>query len=601
MRVLLVCMPWLGLHLPSLALSTLSPLGRENSCVESLDIRYANIEWAQFINDASKGELDSSTYMRVSENALGAIGEWIFSGSLYDEPNPEATPYNSTLIASGQDVDDARRMYCLAIEYVNLLAEDICSQGYDVVGFTTTFVQNVPSLALAKAVKARAPATVIVFGGANCAERQGAAIHRNFPFIDYVVRGEAEIAFPRLLGLISGEPGADPKSIPGLCWRNVGLSVANHLPGGGVGMAAVPEPDYDEYFSTFGSTPVCANIRPWIVLEGARGCWWGAKHHCTFCGLNDTLMAFRAKESDRVLTELKTAVAKHQVLDVMFADNILDQGFIRDLLPRISELDWDLQIFFELKANQTYSQLEQIASVGAVQVQPGIESFSTPVLMLMRKGVTGWQNVRFLRDCATLGIDPTWNLLYGFPGESEEDYKPMIAQLPHLVHLRPPQGAGRVVLTRFAPLFDDPALGMHNLGPPRSYQDVYRLPMEELTDLVYGFQSSETGIRPDTAEILEERVTAWQHRGTGSRLAALADGDELVIVDERHRGRTAEYILTPKTSAVYRALLKGRSLATLTAMTPDQPVGDLVAEWAASGLVYQDAGHYVAVATGLAY
>ncbi len=601
MQVLLVCMPWLGLHLPSLALSTLAPLGRATPCVDRLDVRYANIEWAQFVHVVSEGTLDSATYMKVSESDFSALGEWIFSGSLHGEADPETTPYHITLTAAGHDMSQARLMYGWAIEFVERLAQDICTLNYDVIGFTSTFVQNIPSLALARAIKRRAPETVIVFGGANCDEEQGAAMHRNFSFIDYVVRGEAEVVFPRLLGLIAGEPAANPRTIAGLCWRNEDESVANCMPGSGVSMDLVPEPTYDEYFDTFRNASVCRDIRPRVVLEGARGCWWGAKHHCTFCGLNDILMDFRAKGSGRVLGELSRAVVKHQVLDVMFADNILDQRFVRELMPRIGELGWDLQIFFEIKANQVYSQLERIAKAGVVRVQPGIESFSTPVLRRMRKGVTGWQNVRFLRDCATLGVDPMWNLLYGFPGETDEDYEPMVAQLPHLIHLKPPQGACRVALTRFAPFFDDPSLGMRNLGPAHSYQDVYRLPVEELADLVYLFQSPETGASPALVAQLEANVAAWLERGRGRGLAASAAGHELVIADERQHGMTTEHILAPEVAAVYRALLKGRSLTTLKTMAPDQPVEDLLAEWVGAGLVYRDDAHYVGLATGLAY
>jgi hypothetical protein len=36
-------------------------------------------------------------------------------------------------------------------------------------------------------------------------------------------------------------------------------------------------------------------------------------------------------------------------------------------------------------------------------------------------------------------------------------------------------------------------------------------------------------------------------------------------------------------------------------MSPEQPVVDLLAEWADSGLVYQDGDYYVALGTGLAY
>lgn len=613
LRVVLVCMPWLGLHLPSLALSTLAPLGRSQDCVSRLDVRYANLEWAEFVHSATGGRIGSREYLEISESDFSAIGEWIFSGSLYDEADPGRTEYYQSLSAGGRDMTEAARMYRLAISFVARLADELSSD-YDIVGCTSTFVQNVPSLALAQAVKRRAPEVTVVFGGANCDEEQGAAMHRNFPFIDYVVRGEAEVAFPQLLSLIAEEQGATAAGIAGLCWRYGPDSVANPMPGSGVSMDVVPEPAYDEYFTAFDSSTVCADVVPRIVLEGARGCWWGQKHHCTFCGLNNSLMPFRAKEPDRVFAELQRAVTAHQVLDVVFADNILDQRYVRELLPRLGDLGWDLRIFFEVKANQVYSQIELMARAGVIRVQPGIESFSTNVLKLMRKGVTGWQNVRFLRDCRTLGIDPMWNLLYGFPGETDDDYQPMVSQLPNLIHLKPPQGACRVSLTRFSPFFDDPSLGMRNLGPERSYLQVYRLPEKEVADLIYLFRSPHAGVGDALAEQLEANVGTWMADGGGRSLAAVPDGagtagePGLVLVDERDARRVKEYILPPSAARAYRALLKGRSatgLATALASDPlagaPGPMTDLLAHWAEAGLVYQDGDYYVALATGLAY
>ncbi len=69
---------------------------------------------------------------------------------------------------------------------------------YDVVGFTTTFEQNLASLSLARMVKERYPEKVVVFGGANCDGVMGVELHRSFPWIDYVVSGEADLVFPRL-------------------------------------------------------------------------------------------------------------------------------------------------------------------------------------------------------------------------------------------------------------------------------------------------------------------------------------------------------------------------------------------------------------------
>jgi hypothetical protein len=51
---------------------------------------------------------------------------------------------------------------------------------------------------------------------------------------------------------------------------------------------------------------------------------------------------------------------------------------------------------------------------------PGIESLGTPILALMRKGITGLQNARLLKWCAESGIHVFWSVIYGFPGEPAE-------------------------------------------------------------------------------------------------------------------------------------------------------------------------------------
>lgn len=90
----------------------------------------------------------------------------------------------------------ARELHELAPLFVRETAAKIAATAPDVVGFTTTFAQNAAALAAARVVKELAPGTTTVFGGANCDGPQGAALHRNFEYVDFVVRGEGEIAFP---------------------------------------------------------------------------------------------------------------------------------------------------------------------------------------------------------------------------------------------------------------------------------------------------------------------------------------------------------------------------------------------------------------------
>src|SRR4030095_16127246 len=68
-----------------------------------------------------------------------------------------------------------------------------------------------------------------------------------------------------------------------------------------------PLPRFEEYFDRLAKTSFATELDAdvQLVYESARGCWWGAKSHCTFCGLNGSSMAFRSKSPARVVQELR--------------------------------------------------------------------------------------------------------------------------------------------------------------------------------------------------------------------------------------------------------------------------------------------------------
>ncbi|WP_151775383.1 RiPP maturation radical SAM C-methyltransferase [Streptomyces abyssomicinicus] len=615
LRVALVCMPWASLDMPSMAISTLAPVARALDFVETADTFYANIRWADHVHEHTGGRIGSEDYRRIVDGYYVATGEWVFSPALYGFEEPLDSPFHAAATGSGADLTAAAEMYRLSSGFVGRLADELVAGGYDVVGMTSTFDQNMPSLALARALKERSLRVVTVMGGANCDDVQGAALHRNFACLDYVVRGEGELVLPRLLDLLSrsdpdgSPPAADLAAVPGLCWRDPDeKSAVNEQPRAVVPMDSVPEADLSGYFDTFRAARSVAGVEPKVQIEGGRGCWWGEKHHCTFCGLNGSLMAFRAKSSDRVVREIENAVRAHHMLDVVFADNIMDMGYLRDLLPRLAEKPWDLRLFFEIKSNLGIGQLKVLAEAGVAQVQPGIESLSTHVLRLMRKGVTGWQNVRLLRDCRTVAVFPGWNFLYGFPGETEADYEEVVEQLPGLWHLTPPEGVYRAVLTRFSPFFDDPGLGLENLGPSGLLKKVYKLPADEVADISYVFESRPAGISESVAERLRAAVDTWRANHQGRRLVAVPEGGALRIVDERTTSASEERLEDPLLVAVFLATLKGRSASGVTRevtaqghRTTEERVTALLEEWRARRWLFHEDGRYVALPTGLGH
>ena len=212
-----------------------------------------------------------------------------------------------------------------------------------------------------------------------------------------------------------------------------------------------------------------------IPFESARGCWWGEKHHCTFCGLNDDSMRFRAKSPARVASELSSLARSYGSFNFSAVDNIVDAGYLKGFFPQIVEDGKDYRFFYEIKANLTRDQIKGLKRAGVVEIQPGIESFSTHVLRLMRKGTSGIQNVNTLRWVTYYGLYAGWNMLWGFPGETAEDYAQQARLVRDLVHLWPPSGTGvRIRMDRFSPLFADrQEFPVEFMRPNASYGYVY--------------------------------------------------------------------------------------------------------------------------------
>jgi ribosomal peptide maturation radical SAM protein 1 len=290
-----------------------------------------------------------------------------------------------------------------------------------------------------------------------------------------------------------------------------------------------------------------------IPFESARGCWWGEKHHCVFCGLNASGMRFRAKSSARVLEELTHQARRYRTFRFEAVDNILDTHYLRDLLPRLAEETAGFEIFYEVKANLTRAQVKLLAEAGVRAIQPGIESLSSHVLGLMRKGVRAAQNVNLLRWARYYGVRVEWNLLWGFPGETGADYAEQAAAAPHLVHLQPPGGAERIWMERFSPLFTD---YQGHREPERSYRYVYPSSVN-LDEIAYFFEYELAETLPDTAYTrLELAVGEWQtawETGTPSLTFWSAPGF-VQIYDARRPGREGTYSFEGRLAEVYRAV-----------------------------------------------
>jgi ribosomal peptide maturation radical SAM protein 1 len=492
-RIALINMPFASLHMPSIALTQLKSVMEQtlNDQVE-VKIFYLNHEIAELMGIESYGQIEKNMTAIVT-----GLGDWFFKSVAFpDLEDNTQTYFGRYLPTMGISVEIIRELVKKR-QGIESGLESIMDQhglhDYNMAGFTTMFSQNVASLAMAKKLKDRNPEITTVLGGANCEMSMGRVIAKNALMMDYVFSGPALISFPHLVEcLIKGDHQATHK-IKGVftrTWITHEITDASREISEELDINKELPLDYSEFLDSFEKRFSSGPDRPSLLFETSRGCWWGQRAHCTFCGLNGSTMAYRSMEPDRAISlfnELFNYAPR--VTKFESVDNILPRNYLTDVLPKL-DVPKGVSFFYEVRADLKDHEMEVLARAGVTEIQPGIEALATTTLKLMRKGTTSFQNIRFLKNCLRYGIKPSWNLLVGFPGEKEEIYENYVRDLPSLVHLYPPSGTFPIRFDRFSPYYihaEDYGL---QLRPLAFYEMIYPFSPEDLKDMAYFFEDA---------------------------------------------------------------------------------------------------------------
>ena len=617
-RVLLINAPFGLIEFPHLGTSLIKAATRAAGF--ACDVLYASIEFARVIG--------FTEYLTVERAACPMLlPERPFAG-LVSAHIPSLEEYYCDLVTPfGEHLwpfihaeaprqigrDSMRRIEQCAAEFTENLVARAPLASYDVVAFSSSYGQHLASLAIAKRISEVHPGKIIAFGGANCEGAMGKQLVRSFPFVDYAFSGDGDVSFPLFLETLRD---GRPVRIPGVFSRAALAEDDSDLtaPLTRQDLNQLPYPDYSDYFAALERAPEGRRYAMGIPIEGSRGCWWGEKHHCTFCGLNGLTMRHRAKTAERFQTELRYLVERYGHKGVMAADNILDRGYIRDLLPRLKKERVHDVLFFEIKANLRKDEVEALADAGITHLQPGIESLSTHVLGLMDKGTTALQNVQLLKWAEEYGITLTWNLLCGFPGETAADYEEMGRLMQKIPHLQPPAAFARISIDRFSPYFDRPHEYGIEVRPSLAYSYVYDLPAEDVRNLAYWhYYSCDNGSSrlsldpPDYARHALRLRAIWERAYGKVWLRYSVGGDGRVLIDDGRPGKgEAQTCLSPPESAVFlaadaavpravihRRLLDGAGGAGLTAAEIDAALEALEERH----FLHREGDSYLALAT----
>lgn len=558
LRVSLVSLPFAPTTFPSLGLSTLKAQAKKNNhkCI----INYYNIEYSALIG--------SSLYQRLSEDQSFNIGEQAFASLIYPGRSNDKSFWE--FVSQAISPEEFEHLTAASKYFAEYVANDLITQHAHVIGFTTTFYQKIASIAVAMELRRRKCESIVVFGGAACELPMGQALAKEFECIDVVFHGESDESFPDFLAQVAGSQaraaprGATYRSKHGIVTTPITTTVD---------LSLVECPDFSDYARAIDKSG--SGQKNFLNYETSRGCWWGQKHHCTFCGLNGNQMAYRQKDMNIVARHLLEIENKNNIKSIQFTDNIIDIRAFKELFSDIAASTGQ-DYFAEVKSNLSEKDIYFLAKSRILNIQPGIERISTAVLKVMNKGVSAIQNIHCLRLCVEYGVFPYWNVIYGFPGEAVSDLDAELAVLRKISHLPPPRGCSRIRMDRYSPNFEKAnQLGFCIRGPSIAENFLFYDSSEKLS-LCYHFEFDYL-IQP-TVEIeqkfteLRELCEAWMDKYKHGLLTQSYDGNTIKISDYRDAENSVIYELTGRSADIYLSCTNRALLSTINVTLEDESI-----------------------------
>ncbi len=267
----------------------------------------------------------------------------------------------------------------------------------------------------ARRLKEIRPHLPLVFGGWHPSLLPGQTLRE--PFVDAVVRNQGEITFLELVQRI--DQGRDFNGLAGCSYKHHG-EIHHNPDRPAARLSSLPTPAYD--------------LVDFDAYEGADGgrklpyaSSVGCPYACNYC--TDTVFynrRFNALSAARVVEEVTTLAARHRLSEVA----LLDSNFLVDarraleiargfLASRLG-FRWTFQASTDLLCRLSDEEVGLLGASGVRHIGFGVESGSEEVLFKMNKHHEHVEEMfETARKCRLAGIRPTFNLILGFPGETE--------------------------------------------------------------------------------------------------------------------------------------------------------------------------------------
>ena len=512
--VLFIVPPFVTCSLPFPTVCTLQSILLSKNI--SSKIFYANI--------LLKSRIDYKFYEELSEFfKFPDTAEFIFSSYAFPQEKKKHKDYESKLKQNPYLYEKVYSVKKVLEEYLNDLTSYIKQKSPKIVWIDTFQNQLTASITIINLIKKILPDTIVAMGGLKCLYPMGEEILKLTPNLDFVFSGEPDIDFPDFC-----QKKLNNKSPTNICQGILHCVPVQNLD-------ELPFPDFNDYFLQIRSISSMKKIS----FEGSRGCWWGQNKHCIFCGHNGKDNSFKKKSPERAILELNYLIKTYNPDIIQAFDSIIPMEYPEKVFSKLNVPSNIKYIFYELSPKLKYKQLKIIKKRSFNICQSGIETFDDKLLKILNKGTTAINNIRFLKDSRSLGIDIRWNLLYDIPGESEHNYEDMIKLFPLIAHLQPPNDIRPIFITRFTPLFNKShTFEINSLKPLGGYQFIFpdNININRLARYFSGEYKKALNnkiLKNNFFKALDKWKKKWSNKKKKPNLELLCRNDEKFIIDSR--------------------------------------------------------------------
>lgn len=427
-ELVLISMPFFDYKLPSAQISVIKAYLKE----EKVNVRtiHAYIEFYKHIGDE---------YIELINNY--SCAEYLFIKFAYPERykrnrNQIEDRIISDLEISGNILED---LYSRIEKFINAIEKRI-DMNCGIIAFSITYKQLLPSICLAKKIRNKNYSGRIIFGGSRVSGELGRSLVLNEPNVDTVISGEGEVV---LLNYIRDyyENKYSGRYI------NKKYIEEEKL----VNLDELPPPDYDDYLCELKAGGV-NNKFIFLFYEVARGCWW---NRCTFCSSQRIHKRYREKSPLKIANDLDIIITKYKVDRIWLLGDCYSFKSYMELSNILVDREIKVPLMIYSRCSTEFEYYQSIKKMGTDSLIVGIEAISDGLLKKMNKGINTIRNIQCLKYCAKVGLNCTYNLFYGYPNFTRDDFDETMSNMDYIMGFQPPESLCDMELQFGSPAFNN--------------------------------------------------------------------------------------------------------------------------------------------------